>query len=501
MFLDRIVAQTRLDLEQRKLDVPLAEIQLQAASQPPTRDVLTALRPASTDKQVRLIAEVKRASPSKGLLAPHLDPLELARTYEAHGAAMISVLTEPHFFLGSPAYLTAIKQAVHIPVLRKDFIIDEYQVYEARTWGADAILLICAILDDNQLQHLLHVAHEHHMHCLVEVHNAMEAKRAVAAGAKVIGVNSRDLKTFALNPYLLRELRPLIPADRILIAESGIHTSADARRLSRYDVHAMLVGEALVKSDNVPTQMHSLLEGANTGTQVKICGLRMPEHVDAAIEAGADLLGLIFYEPSHRYIAPQQVRKVLEQTHYVTPSKGEQSLPNLPDLVGIFVNKDANFINDVIEQAGLHFVQLHGNEAPEFSQQIHRPVLKALQLRSATDSVLVDAHRATSWRILLDTPTDAWEDTWGGTGETHDWKLARSIAQATPIILAGGLTPDNVQSAIAHVQPWGVDVSSGIETNKQKDSAKIRAFIQNVRNISLATRDSPVPYRNTLDRP
>lgn len=497
MFLDRIVAKTRLDLEQRKLDVPLAEIQLQAASQPPARDVLAALRPVPADRQVRLIAEVKRASPSKGLLAPHLDPVELACTYEAHGAAMISVLTEPHFFLGSPAYLTAIKQAVHTPVLRKDFIIDEYQVYEARAWGADAILLICAILDDSQLRRLLHVAHNQDMHCLVEVHNAEEAQRAVAAGATIIGVNSRDLKTFALNPYLLRELRPLIPADRIVIAESGIHTSTDARRLSRYDVQAMLIGEALVKSDNVPAQIHSLLEGANASTQIKICGLRVPAHIDAAIEAGADLLGLIFYEPSHRYIAPQQVQQVLAQTRYATSPKDEQSVPNLPDLVGIFVNKDANFINEVIEQAGLHFVQLHGNEAPEFSQQIHRPVLKALQLRSAEDSALVDAHRATSWRILLDTPTNAW----GGTGETHDWELARSIAQATPIILAGGLTPDNVQSAITHVQPWGVDVSSGIETNKQKDITKIHAFIQNVRNIPPRAYPSRTdePYQNALD--
>ena len=503
MFLDRIVAQTQLDLEQRKLDIPLAEIQHQAASQPPALDVLAALRPMPADRpvdrKVRLIAEVKRASPSKGLLALHLDPVELARTYEAHGAAMISVLTEPHFFLGSPAYLTTIKQAVHIPVLRKDFIFDEYQLYEARAWGADAILLICTILDDNQLRHLLHIAHDLRIHCLVEVHNATEAQRAVAADAEIIGVNSRDLKTFALNPYLLREVRPLIPADRIVIAESGIHTPADARRLSRYDVQAMLIGEALVKSHNVPAQMHSLLEGANAGTQVKICGLRMPEHVDTAIEAGADLLGLIFYEPSHRYIEPQQVQKMLAQTRYVTPLKDEQSLTNLPDLVGIFVNKDANFINEVIEQAGLHFVQLHGNEAPEFSLQIHRPVLKALQLRSAEDCALVDAHRATSWRILLDTPTD----TWGGTGETHDWQLALSIAQTTPIILAGGLTPDNVQSAITHVQPWGVDVSSGIETNKQKDIAKIRAFIQNVRNVSLVTHPphNDELYQNALDKP
>src|SRR5258705_183548 len=148
MFLDRIVTQTRTDLEQRKREIPLEDVKRLAAAQPEPRDLLLALSPGST---IHLIAEVKRASPSKGLLAPHLDPVELARTSGALCAAAISVLTEPHFFLGSPAYLTAIKQAVNIPVLRKDFIFDEYQVFEARAWGGDAILLICAILNDDQL--------------------------------------------------------------------------------------------------------------------------------------------------------------------------------------------------------------------------------------------------------------------------------------------------------------------------------------------------------------
>src|SRR6266567_8819175 len=164
MFLERIVEQTRADLEQRKRDVPLEEMQLRAAAQERPRDLRAAFEPRS---HVHLIAEVKRASPSRGLLAPHLDPVELARTYEAYGASAISVLTEPHFFLGSPAYLTAIKQAVDLPVLRKDFIVDEYQLYEARSWGADAILLICALLDDSQLRHLLDIAHTQGMHCLV----------------------------------------------------------------------------------------------------------------------------------------------------------------------------------------------------------------------------------------------------------------------------------------------------------------------------------------------
>jgi indole-3-glycerol phosphate synthase / phosphoribosylanthranilate isomerase len=465
MFLDRIVKQTLADLEERKREVPLEEVQLRAALQPPPRDLLAPFRPASG---VRLIAEVKRASPSKGMLAPTFDPVKLARTYEANGAAAISVLTERHFFLGTLEHLAAIKQAVTIPVLRKDFIMDEYQVYEARAWGADAILLICAILDDTQLRHLLNVAHAQRMRCLVEVHSAEEARRAVAAGAIIIGVNSRDLVTFQVNPYLVRELRQLIPTDRVVVAESGIATAADARRLARYEVHAMLVGESLVISNDIPAQMRMLLQGANTSTQVKICGLRTPEHLHAAIDADADLVGLVFYEPSPRYIEPQSACKLLETRearHLAT------------EVVGVFVNKDAAFINEVVEQVGLNIVQLHGTEPPELCQSISRPVIKGLHLRSQDDLGKISAYKETSWRILLDTPTPQW----GGTGTTHDWSLARTIAQETPILLAGGLTSQNVAQAILQVHPWGVDVSSGVETNGNKDVEKIRTFIENVR--------------------
>ncbi len=480
MFLDRIVTQTRADLVQRKIDSPLAELQRLAAEQAPPRDLLAAFTPRS---RTHLIAEIKRASPSKGMLAPHLNPVELAKTYEANGASVISVLTEPHFFLGSPEYLTAIKQAVHIPVLRKDFIVDEYQVYEARAWGADAILLICAILDDTQLRHLLSLAHELHMHCLVEVHSRDEAQRALAADAMVIGVNSRDLVTFEMNPYLIRDIRSIIPADRIVIVESGIHSATDARRLARYDVQGMLVGESLVVSDNVPAQMHVLLQGANASTQVKICGLRHTEHIQTAIEAGADMLGFIFYEPSHRYIQPRNVQEVLTDS---LPALKEQVLP---DLVGVFVNKEINFINDVIEEAGLHYVQLHGTEPPEFCQQITRPVIKAIPLKNTADLAQVAQYKDVVWRLLLDTPTPDW----GGTGVAHDWELAATIAHETRVLLAGGLTPENVAQALQQVSPWGVDVSSGVETHKQKDNSKIRAFLENVRATTIKKEEHANP--------
>jgi indole-3-glycerol phosphate synthase/phosphoribosylanthranilate isomerase/anthranilate synthase/indole-3-glycerol phosphate synthase/phosphoribosylanthranilate isomerase len=471
MFLQRIVEQTRLDLAERKQVCPLAEMQRLATEQLPPRDMLQAFEPRS---RVHLIAEVKRASPSKGLLAPHLNPIDLARTYEANGASVISVLTEPHFFLGAPEYLTAIKETVNIPVLRKDFIVDDYQVYEARAWGADGILLICALLDDEQLRRLHQTASSLHMRCLVEVHSHEEAQRAINAGAVIIGVNSRDLVTFEMNPYLIGELRQIIPHDRVLVAESGIHSLADARRLARYDVQAMLVGESLVVSNDVPTQMQQLLQGANESTQIKICGLRTSEHINAAVEAGADMLGFIFHKPSHRYIEPQQVRTILaESQSFLQPPNGEKR----PDLVGVFVNKDADYINEVADQIGLQFVQLHGNETPDFYQHIRRPAIQAFPLHDQTDLERIKPYQDHAWRILLDTPTP----NWGGSGQTHDWELAHVAAQSQPIILAGGLTPENVRAAIQQVHPWGVDVSSGVETDKVKDEQKIRAFVEQVR--------------------
>ena len=468
MFLDRIISQIRVDLEQRKRGKPLEEQQRLAFAQSPPRDFLQSLK---GEARVGLIAEVKRASPSKGKFEPEIDPVELAQIYDAHGATAISVLTEPHFFLGSFEYLKAIKEAVRIPVLCKDFIVDEYQVYEARAWGADAILLICAALDQAQLQRLLAVAHELNMHCLVEVHTLEETQRAIALDAKIIGVNSRDLQTFQIHPNLIRELRPLIPRDTVVVAESGIHTSADARRLARYGVQAMLVGESLVTSQNIPAQMGALLKGANEDVQVKICGLRTADQLLSTRDAGADLIGLMFFEQSSRYIHPEAAKELLR-----TYEDGLVS----PDIVGIFVNKEAAFINDVADNVGLNFVQLHGDEAAEACGSIRRPVIKALRLNGNTDEVLIKTYAQTTWRLLLDTPTVKW----GGSGETHDWVLARTIAQQTPTFLAGGLTPENVVEAVRQVHPWGVDVSSGVETHGQKDINKIQTFIEQARRSS-----------------
>lgn len=471
MILDQIVARTRSDLEQRKHRHPQKQLQELVRTQPPPRDALAALRARNA---VHIIAEVKRASPSRGLLAPDFDPVRLARSYEAGGASLISVLTEPHFFQGAPAYLAAVKRAVGLPVLCKDFIFDEYQVYEARFWGADLILLICALLDNEQLRHLQATARRLGMHCLVETHSAAEVYRAVTLGAEIIGVNSRDLRTFEMHPGLLRNLRRLIPADRVLVAESGIHSVADARRMARYDIQAMLVGESLVTASDPAGQLARFLHGANASVQVKICGLREASHIHTAIEAGADFFGLVFYPPSHRSVTPGQA-------HDLVRSLGEQR--SQVEAVGLFVNEEADFVNRTALEADLDVVQLHGDESPEFCQRIHRPVIKAIHMHDASDFGKLQAYRDTTWRLLLDTPTPGW----GGSGATHDWSLARAAARGRRVFLAGGLHPANVADAIARVRPWGVDVSSGVETTKNKDEEKIRAFLRQVRSIDEQT--------------
>ncbi len=188
------------------------------------------------------------------------------------------------------------------------------------------------------------------------------------------------------------------------------------------------------------------------------------------------MLGFIFHKPSHRYIEPQQVRTLLEESqNFMRPPNGEKR----PDLVGVFVNKDADYINEVADLIGLQFVQLHGNETPDFCQSIRRPIIKALPLHDESDLERTKHYRDVAWRMLLDTPTSDW----GGSGKIHDWELSRVAAQSLPIILSGGLTPENVTAAIRQVGPWGVDVSSGVETGKVKDREKIRAFIERVRMI------------------
>ena len=255
-ILDEIVAAKRGELADARRAAPLADLERAAAGRPRPLNLSGALLGGG----VRLIAEVKKASPSRGLLSPDFDPERLAATYVANGAAAVSCLTDPRF-QGELAHLAAIKESGasgRAPVLRKDFIFDPYQVYEARAAGADGILLIVAILEPPLLTELLAAAQSLWMQCLVEVHDERELETALSAGAEIIGINNRDLHTFATDLAVTGRLAPLVPRGRVIVSESGIFTRDDIRMLQRHRVNAALVGEALVTAPDTAAKVREL---------------------------------------------------------------------------------------------------------------------------------------------------------------------------------------------------------------------------------------------------
>ncbi len=254
-MLNRIIAEKREEVEQRKKDIPVSSLKERIAQRQAPLDFAYALSGGST----RLIAEVKRASPSRGLLCPNFDPVELAKTYAQGGAAAISVLTEANYFQGSIEHLAAIREEVRLPLLRKDFIFDQYQIYESGAYGADALLLIVAILSQEQLEGLLSLSSSLGLSCLVEVHNEAEVERALLSGAKIIGINNRDLNTFTVDINTTRRLCSLIPEKRIVVSESGIRSQGDVEKLKGWGVNAVLVGEALVTAGDILTRMKELI--------------------------------------------------------------------------------------------------------------------------------------------------------------------------------------------------------------------------------------------------
>lgn len=253
--LGRIAARTRERVAKEKAARPLSEVAAlarQLAAQElaasPTGEFAFPFEAALRVPGMSFICECKKASPSKGLIAPDFDPVAIARAYEAAGAAAISCLTEPYFFQGSDAYLTAIEDAVSIPVLRKDFVVDEYMVYQAKVIGAQAVLLICAILTDEQLASYVALCHELGVTALVEAYEPEEVPRAIAAGARVIGVNNRDLRTFEVDFGHSVDLRPLVGSDRAFVSESGVRTAEDVKLLADAGVDAVLIGETLMRN-------------------------------------------------------------------------------------------------------------------------------------------------------------------------------------------------------------------------------------------------------------
>ncbi len=270
--LDEIIAHKRRELVRRKRILPQAALNARARRGSAPLDFAGALRPiGGRDGRMRLIAEIKRASPSRGALRPDLDPGTLAADYAANGAAAVSVLTDEKFFRGSledlgEVRLAMARRAAPIPVLRKDFVVDPYQVYESHAYGADAILLIVAALPGDLLETLLAMARGLGMDALVEVHDEGELARAVRVGARLIGINSRDLRDLSVDPAAFERLRPGVPPDVVVVAESGVQTVSDVQRLARLGADAVLVGEALVTAPDVAARVREFVSAAGNGS-------------------------------------------------------------------------------------------------------------------------------------------------------------------------------------------------------------------------------------------
>lgn len=267
MILDRITADRKKTVDLLKLKTSISDLMRQIETH--EKEGLYQkrnFREALSSKEVlhegfiHIIAEVKKASPSKGLICKEFDYIEIAKSYERGGAAALSVLTEPLYFQGRNSYLSAIKKTVGLPILRKDFLIDEWQIYEAKAIGADAILLIVACLDDQKLKYFLSLAHGLGLDCLVETHDEEEVKRALEAGCNIIGVNNRNLKNFEVSLEVSQRLRALVPREKIFVSESGIHSEEDIRKLKAIGSHAVLIGESVVKAKDRETKLKSLIE-------------------------------------------------------------------------------------------------------------------------------------------------------------------------------------------------------------------------------------------------
>jgi len=437
---------------------------------------------ALRQQDFNFICEVKKASPSKGIIAEHFPYLDIAKEYEVAGAAAISVLTEPDFFKGDKKYLQEIASTVKIPVLRKDFIIDEYQIYQAKVWGASAILLICACLDVPTLTKFRELADSLGLSSLVEAHDENEVQMAIDCGARIIGVNNRNLKDFTVDVQNSVRLRNLVQDDVIFVSESGLETPEDIQVLRDNNIGVALMGETFMRSPNKVEKLAYLYGSTYYTPKVKMCGISKVETIPAVVEAKPDYMGLVF-APSKRQVTVDQAKTLVEELHRGYAQKygsdTEHDKNDTIKTVGVFVNETVDNLVTIANEANLDAVQLHGDEDETFIQSLKErtnvEVWKAIQIRTAADT---EKWIDSSADMLL---FDAYhKDERGGTGEVFDSSLG---AFERPFMLAGGIDSTNVARAIRTVRPYGIDISSGIETNGMKDDKKITAFTKIVKSI------------------
>jgi indole-3-glycerol phosphate synthase/phosphoribosylanthranilate isomerase len=462
-ILEKIVIDKRLVVDELKISFPLESFIDELT--PSKKDMYSALTRTTEKPYAGFILECKKASPSKGLIRADFDVKAISQIYDKYAAA-ISVLTDEKYFQGTFEYLKIVTDTVSCPVLNKDFFIDVYQVYLARYYGADAILLMLSVLSDDEYKELAEVAERYNLAILTEISTEDERDRAITLGAKLIGINNRNLRDLSTDITRTFDFAPTIPDDRIVISESGIYTNAQVRELAPA-VDGFLVGSSVMAEDDIDLACRKLIYGHN-----KVCGLTAIEHAQAAAEAGAQFGGLIFVEKSPRYITLEKAKDITLQ------------VPQL-SYVGVFVNHKRTDIVNIANELNLSAIQLHGQEDQEY--------IDDLQVKLAQTG----AKNCQVWKALsveeqvpnftMNVPHYVLDGKNAGSGQSFGWQtLAETEQNLSSCFLAGGLNGENIQQAVGQLTAqdlFGLDLNSGVESSPGvKCSEKLQHVFSKIRH-------------------
>ncbi len=452
--LAEIVARKRSDVAARLAGVSLDE--LRAKAEPTGRS----LRAALAQPGARFIMEVKRASPSQGSLRADADPAAVARAYTG-AADAISVLTDTPYFGGSLADLAAVRAVFDGPILAKDFVIDPRQIPEARIHGADAVLVMLSVLNDEEAATMIAEARRLGMDALVETHDEAEVRRAIALDAAIVGINNRDLKSLNVDLAVTERLAPMIPDDRVIVAESGIASRADVERLAPH-AHAFLVGSSLMRATSPREAARALVFG-----RVKVCGLTNADDLALAARTGATYGGMVMVPGTPRAVDQRRAEPIAAAAR-------EAGLP----LVAVFRNEKMMQIATLAHSLGLAAVQLQGEEDAAYIRGLKRLLPEGTELWAASGvGETVPDPRLGADRTVYDTIVNGLS---GGTGKTFDWSRLAG-AKLAGNLLAGGLNPANARDAAA-IGAYAIDLCSGVEASPgHKDPDKMNALFAALR--------------------
>ena len=465
--LEKIVDDKKIEIAQRKIDFPLSDFIDTLA--PCEKDFFAALAAPNAS----FILECKKASPSKGLIRENFDLDEIIAAYAPH-ASCFSVLTDEKYFQGKFEYLDYITSRVTQPVINKDFFVDEYQIYLARYHNADAVLLMLSVLNDEEFKTLSALTHKLGMNVLTEVSNEEEVHRALALDANIIGINNRNLRDLSTDLATTERLVPLITKngfDGVILSESGIYQHAEVQRLSPL-VDGFLVGSALMAEANLVNAVEKLIFG-----EVKTCGINSVENARKVMATPASYIGLIFATKSPRYVSLERALEVA-------------NLGDSKKRVGVFLDNPIEMVADYARKLTLSAVQLHGNESLEYMQTLRTMLPESCEIW-AVESILQNQSDLTDFisgtlpakldiadKVLLDCKVG---DQVGGTGAVFDWRLLEDVPHKHRLILAGGLTPDNIKAA-KQTNVAILDVNSGVEDSPaEKSESKLNSLFSQLR--------------------